>query len=350
LFIYNLLGKQITERLADMEEVIRKKFTEAFLVQAADCYGVKPDEVKSIGGFANMVYAYDKDDQSFILRIGHHSMREADQVAGEIEWMDYLGQNGIPLARPVRSRNGRWVEMIGEPADSFIAVSFERAAGNPVTPPDWTPELFRQMGQLLGRMHRLTKSYRPSRPEIKRMAYTDEVCRYARELLPQEDAPIKDCFNRIYENILNLSQTEDVYGLVHTDVHRGNFFLDQGKMTLFDFDDCQYSWFADDIAMALFYAIPLRLESPQREQATAHFFTEFMRGYVQENELPKGWFKHIPDFLAIREIVVYSAVLASGEAENLSGWGAQFMMDRRQKIIDHLPFIEMDFESLISQI
>lgn len=35
----------------------------------------------------------------------------------------------------------------------------------------------------------------------------------------------------------------------------GNFLVSDKEINIFDFDECQYSWFVEDIAIQLFYII-----------------------------------------------------------------------------------------------
>ena len=45
---------------------------------------------------------------------------------------------------------------------------------------------------------------------------------------------------------------EDRYGLIHADMRLGNLLLDDdGGITLIDFDDCGFCWFAYDFAAAI---------------------------------------------------------------------------------------------------
>jgi Ser/Thr protein kinase RdoA (MazF antagonist) len=56
-------------------------------------------------------------------------------------------------------------------------------------------------------------------------------------------------------HLRSLPTPVDGYGLLHTDLHHGNFFVDEGRITAFDFDDIGYNWFASDIAVLLLRAI-----------------------------------------------------------------------------------------------
>ena len=63
-----------------------------------------------------------------------------------------------------------------------------------------------------------------------------------------------------------------------------------GTLTLFDFDDCVYSWFINDIAIVLFY-ISMDAEElgfPSAAAFTQEFMTHFLRGYRQAYPLDRN--------------------------------------------------------------
>ena len=49
----------------------------------------------------------------------------------EIAWLNYLVDRGLPVARPVTSQRGLWLEVLdpGRDQGRFVAVAFERAPG-----------------------------------------------------------------------------------------------------------------------------------------------------------------------------------------------------------------------------
>ncbi|EGG34281.1 phosphotransferase [Paenibacillus sp. HGF5] len=54
--------------------------------------------------------------------------------------------------------------------------------------------------------------------------------------------------------LTSLPKSKDTYGLTHTDFHQSNFYLHNGDIYLFDFDDCGYTYFVNDIANGWFNA------------------------------------------------------------------------------------------------
>ena len=73
-----------------MEVIIKKALTENVINEAIKLYGIDKSQFKSLGGFENFVYEYEKEKISYILRFVHSSHRDFTQVEAEIEFIDYL--------------------------------------------------------------------------------------------------------------------------------------------------------------------------------------------------------------------------------------------------------------------
>jgi Ser/Thr protein kinase RdoA (MazF antagonist) len=142
-----------------------------------------------------------------------------------------------------------------------------------------------------------------------------------------------------------LPQAHTDYGLIHQDAHFGNLFLDgEGRITLFDFDDCCYSWYVNDIAIVLFYAV---LDQPDQQVFTQDFLFHFLQGYRREVDISASWLKEIPHFLKLREIDLYAAIHRSFDLDNIDNpWVAGYMNGRKERIEANIPFVQFDFDKL----
>lgn len=327
-----------------MEKRIQEAFTSEILQKAARKYGVNQEEVRKLGGFESFIFEYDRANKTFVLRISHESHRSAEQVKGEIRWINYLAGNGLSVSKAVASDNGKFVEVIDANDGYFTAVSFEKAKGHPPGKADWNKQLFRQMGGMIGKMHALTRHYQPSDERCRRPEWHEDLDDFARKFLDPNESIIVEKFRAIKEYPLRFSKQADEYGLIHVDFHRGNFFVEKGRITLFDFDDCQYSWFAEDLAMVLFYAISPDCRSKRDMEFARRFYDAFMDGYSSENTIDHKWLKEIPYFLRQREINVYLALKASvSENDEFTGWSREFMDNRRYKIENDFPYADLAF-------
>ena len=100
-----------------MLKQIATQFTDTILQQAASLYGAEPGDLTELEGFENYIYSFARKGQDLILRIGHTLHRSAPHTRAEIDWLNYLVDRGLPVARPVVSQGGRWLEVIAPSHD-----------------------------------------------------------------------------------------------------------------------------------------------------------------------------------------------------------------------------------------
>lgn len=293
-----------------MEAIIREDFNEKVVEEAKKLYNIKPDTLKSLGGFENFVYEYEYEKEFYILRFVHSSHRDEKQVLAEIEFIDYLSKNGARVSNIAHSKNDKITERIEAEKGYFIVSSFTKAPGTFVKKSDLTPEFWIKFGQEVGRLHRLSKTYKPVH---KRQSWDeDNFFRLAKDYLNEEEYFIADRLNNIKETVQNLEQNIDNYGLIHTDLHFGNMFYNNGDFTFFDFDDLAYKHYISDIAIIIYYLF-FHSDNPleERSKEVNKFIKDFMKGYEKENHLEKEWFDNINIFLQMRDTIMY-VVLKAG--------------------------------------
>lgn len=311
--------------------------------------------LKRFGGHADSLRPIQESERSFvfacqhesgkdaILRITHDSHRTYQQVCGEMDWIEYLLQRDMSVTRPMVSQGGALVEKVNAGSSDFSCVLFETAKGRAPKAEDWNSQLFVDMGRFLGRMHALTQNYAPTRADSSRPTWSEEMEVILSRRLPASEDSIVSRYRDILHYLLPLDKPDDAYGLVHVDFHRGNFFVSDRAITLFDFDDCQYSWFANDIAMALFYAIPMDGDEEERQRLAQQFYTDFMAGYRDEMSIEDKWLDLIPVFLKHRELDLYICQFdeCEGDINRLDSWGRRFMAGRKERLENDVPYVEI---------
>jgi Ser/Thr protein kinase RdoA (MazF antagonist) len=329
-----------------MEKRIKERYNDTILQEAMRRYDIAPDEIHLLDGFESFLYEFERELEAYILRIGHTFRRSEALIRGEADWINYLADGGATVARAVLSSEGNLVEPLSDgQGEHFLATAFQKAPGKPPGETSWTPSLYESYGQLLGRMHALSKDYEPADQAWRRPQWDDEIMLDVETHLPKTETLVIERFRALMAHLDALPRDAGSYGLIHFDAHGGNLLIDaDGTITLFDFDDCNYSWFANDLAIVLFYLVIGQEDSPAY---LGGFLPHFLRGYRRENRLDPAWLKEIPHFLKLREIDLYAVIHRSFDVENLDDpWCARYMQGRKQRIEAGLPFVEFDFETL----
>lgn len=326
-----------------MEEKIRSRLNEQILADARRRYGIASGKIEELGGFESFIYSFAKDEAQYILRLGHSLRRSPGLIQGEVDWINHLARGGAGVAKAINSEAGNLIELLPDgQGDYFLATAFVRAMGGPIWQMEgWTERFMRNYGRLLGRVHALTKQYTLPDPDWKRPQWDAPIMTDTSISLPQLDPEVMNLVSKNLAALRRLPTPPDAFGIIHQDAHTGNLFVDEdGRITLFDFDDCVYGHFIYDIAMVLFYAVTNR-EHPV--QFCHQFWPLFWQGYCEENQLDPVWLKEIHPFMKLREMDLYGVILRDVPNYEADWWIGGFMRDRRENILAERPYINFDF-------
>ncbi|HEX4455310.1 MAG TPA: phosphotransferase [Kofleriaceae bacterium] len=336
-----------------MHPELVRRFHDPIRDEAARRYGLSAGALTKLAAFENFVYEGDNDDgDTIILRISHSTRRTVDYTHGEVEFVRYLAAAGIPIASPMISESGQFVERIADrdPEHYFVATAFARADGivfddaPPLKDRYWKPPLFRDLGRLFARLHDRAQTYKLSNPRFARQAWHEydvvDVGRFA----PPDEQLVRERTARIVERLQELPRTPEHYGLIHADLHPHNFCFADGKITAFDFDNCEYAWFIKDIAVLVFYVARAE-EREHREAAVAAFLAPFLDGYRELRRCDREWLATVPDMLALQRCMNYALFHQYRDPalldDDTRGRWARF----RRDIEADTPVLQLDFAS-----
>lgn len=87
------------------------------------------DQARLMRASANFIFQFQKQGQPYILRFNHAIERRLDHLKAEIDYLLYLAAQGIPIAKPIPSLNGHFIETLSTEDGEFHAVAFEALSG-----------------------------------------------------------------------------------------------------------------------------------------------------------------------------------------------------------------------------
>lgn len=327
-----------------MDPRIAARFNDGMLRRALAFYAAL-GPAEALDGFESFIYRFTCADGDRILRLGHSGRRSPAAIAGEVDWINHLARGGAGVARAVLSENGRLVEAIDDGhGERFLATAFVRAPGGRLPKRDWAPAFVRHYGAVIGRIHALSKGYAPADPAWRRGDWDAPANLDVERGLGEDDAAVRARFAEVLDRLRALPTDSGSYGMIHQDAHAGNFHVHDGRITLFDFDDCVYGHFVYDIAMVLFYAANGE-EDPAAFAAA--FMPDFLRGYAGENELEPRWLEALPHFMKLREIDLYAQINFSFDPNEDNGpWIRDYMDGRKERIEAGRPYIDFAWNLL----
>lgn len=321
-----------------VEVSVEQYFSPSILSNLAERFAVTVEK-KPIGDFENYVFsATTPDGAKRVLRVTHSSHRTKEQIEEEMGFLDHLAKNAVSVARPYMSRAGSFVEAIEVENGSFFGSLFEFVPGEHVKPGDaaWNEQLFFAWGKAIGRMHALAVDYPQAR---HRLQWLDDEAWIHKEI----DAELKCHAAEIFGAVELLLRDRTSFGLIHSDVHQGNFFYDGTAVHIFDFDDLNYHFFIHDLAMVIYYAFLNRYALPADEKTNlAQFHLKHLRrGYETEFHLDETWYATIPLFLRLRDVLLYCNFKKKLDGKEISPRLQTLIQSIRERIGKEEPIVRL---------
>ena len=305
------------------------------LKQAAALYGLEGYSLAPVPGHQggrNLVYVCGKGGEDrYVLRVSMLGDRSEEDYLAETEFIHYLALNGAPVADVIPSVNGKTVERVEEQGRKGYVSLFVRARGmlisdNGYRYRDGAPlsEYFFNTGKALGKIHRLSREYRPVH---RRADFFDKYnMEYIGRLIPDGYAELKQAIARRLELYRKLPRDGESYGLVHFDFSDGNYHIDMdtGELTVFDFDNCVYCWYMFDLAHLWTHGegwFRHERDPARRMEGMARYFSAILEGYRSETEVSEALLAQLPLFIdmTLIEYVVDEFECSAREGETPDG-------------------------------
>ncbi|MFD2922988.1 phosphotransferase enzyme family protein [Halobacillus naozhouensis] len=337
-----------------MEQWIEDQFSEDLLKQASRQFQADAADAKKLGDFENYVFEVYRNDQPYILRLTHSSHRSKSEVEAELEWINYLHKQGLNASSVHPSTTGDLVAEIPIAKGTFYVCLFDQAPGQPVKASDeaFGPELFEKWGSVIGKMHRWTKEFKPGISRRERWDQ-DDLLDFRSYLNSKQDSAIISSGEKLIRDIQALPENKDSFGLIHNDLHSGNFFIDQGELHIFDFDDSTYGYYVSDIAIPMYYAVLVKCggeELAARSHFAKEFLTHFLKGYQKENSVDPVWISRLPLFLRLRDYTLYTVFHKKFDVKKLADGEKQLVAQIRTQLLNEEPMVELDYQDILEKV
>ena len=313
-------------------------------------FGMENASVKSIAGHEggwNEAFVLTSDGKKYVLRISALDDRTEEDYLAETEFVHYLAENGAAVADVIPSHSGKLVETVRNGANTIYASLFEYAPGILISDNGYRyregaplSEYFFNTGKTLGRIHALSKSYKPIH---RRMDYSDKYNMLNIErLMPDEYADLKSAIALRLDRFSALSRAESDYGLVHFDFSDGNYHIDMenGNITVYDFDNAIYCWYMFDLANLWTHGVgwcQFEKDPEKRRAFMTEYFKTIIDGYRSETDVSQALLEQLPlfiDMVLIENIVdEFECCVRAGEEVD-----PEDIEDAAQALIHDLPW------------
>jgi Ser/Thr protein kinase RdoA (MazF antagonist) len=269
-------------------------------------------------------YRIKAGSRGYFLKVYKSGRRTKLDVSEEVRLLNYLAAHAVSVARPVKRRDGLYVNRLAAPEGIRYSVLFRAARG--VADDDGDHNRIRAFGTMVGHMHqcadKMRAPYRRSHLDMRHLV--DDNLQVIAPLMAHRRADFslvreiaEACKQRISQ-LLPRSKPE--YGICHGDLHGGDVCYDQNdKPVLFDFDSSGCGWRALDIGIFLASSDWMAI-TPEAEDRRQRQLATFVDGYSRIRTLTEPELSAVQLAPPIRHIFLMGHVLRYTAVQEGDNW------------------------------
>ncbi|MFJ7761506.1 phosphotransferase enzyme family protein [Bacillus toyonensis] len=294
----------------------------------------------NIKPITNEMYQCNTVQGNYFIRITNYKTYE--EQLEEVKYTNFLYQTGLGVPPIIPSLQGNLVENLTLDKEVF-AVVYKAAPGIHLPRSEWNPDVFKQLGQEIGKLHLISQDFE-SIERVKHINawYENEEYNFLK-YIPNEETIIREIACDVLSSIKNLPKTSTNYSLIHGDLWLENILVDSdSNLSMIDFQDCEKHFYIFDLAVPIYSAIEYSFAGNGNIVDYENSITKaILDGYQEERELPKEMIDKLPLFIKLKEIFEYSLMHMYWNKEELTENQVRIMNLYRMKLENKDSLIKM---------
>lgn len=254
-------------------------------------YGLLGAKTELLGNLWNRVYRVEAENgQRCSLRLCAPAIRQSRSVEEELLWLEWVAsRQQVRVPRPVRNQQHDLITAVPTPEGARLSCLFEWVPGGPARG-SLTPTVLRRIGQAVASLHVMAREAGgPFQASDFRSGYQygNRLAAAHREWIAARRAEIGEENARLLEGavawllsaLARMGEPREKYGLIHADLHFGNFLVQDGQVSVIDFDQLGWGHYGYDLAV-------LKVELANEVGDCAALWDNLVAGYQQVAPLP----------------------------------------------------------------
>ncbi len=259
----------------------------------------------------NYVYRYSDGDDQKIIRICKGRYRTVSQVEAELIWVNHLADCGIKTCRPIELQDGTFLKSVEINGEDNILTLFKHAPGSQVDRSKADEAFFERIGRLTGEMHTAAHHFSQANESIERPLWKDS--RLLNHDVETHKNLIKSStlksLNQLIKSISNTSQSDENFGIIHADINSVNLHQNNNDLWIYDFDNCEYGYFTQDLATILWDSIYCKVLNKFADNGMnariQPFWEALLKGYSSASPMKMLDLTLLKKLFLLREATIY---------------------------------------------
>jgi Ser/Thr protein kinase RdoA (MazF antagonist) len=283
---------------------------ENIALAALNYYDLVQGTLRFLGHSGNVTFYLETPQQEkFLLRIhldiaGDDIWQKPDIIKSELLWLEALHRDtNLTVQEPMQNKEGKWVTQIqtNDTPDVYYCSLLRWIDGSTSLEARSSQQAY-QLGLLMAQLHQHSNQWklpqnfvRPFYDENRLSAALSSLYpAVSQGLITAEHYQVLSLSTEQVQSMMKtLGQAHNVWGLIHADLHEGNYLFHNEQIRPIDFARCGFGYYLYDVAGSLEYLLP---------QVRPYF----LEGYQTIHHLPENYIQIVEGFFIMAFIENFS--------------------------------------------
>lgn len=264
---------------------------EVVLQQALSRYGLENARTRLLQRLWNETYFVEAaNGNRYNLRICSPLLQDKSVLEDELYWLEYVSQRTQTLVpRPIANDQGELLTTLYTDEGNRFSCLFAWIDGEDARKSISVPVLY-EIGRSVASLHQIAREFAfpHERTDFRRGYCFDRTLVashrgwievHRQEIGTENYGLLHAAIDWLLEGFERIGETRENYGFIHADLHLGNFLVQDGQVSVIDFDQLGRGHYLYDIAT-------LMVDLYEYEEQFPSLWAAFKRGYQAVANLP----------------------------------------------------------------
>ncbi|WP_010529807.1 phosphotransferase enzyme family protein [Lentibacillus jeotgali] len=261
----------------------------------------------------------DQNEAKYIFRLYRAGHRDKEAILFELDAVNYLHTQGFRASYPIKKPDDDYLTEIAAPEGLRYGVLFNYSEGER---PQINEKHSGLIGAALGELHERTLGFLSSHDrgfELDTSHLLDEPAAVISPVIERYlGGQSVTILHTVVENTkADLKEYNLEKGFCHGNFYNHNMHIHDGKIDVFDFDDCAVGYRAYDIAVS-WWDLKNNYKNLEEE-----YWNAFLKGYLTEKHLAADDVRSLPLFITARRIWLMGTMITNDDV-----WGTNWINEQ----------------------
>lgn len=273
-------------------------------------YALVDEKIQFLGHSENVTFFVETATEKFLLRIHQpisvstdKQWQRPDIIESELLWLTALHRDiDIVVQEPIQNQQGKWItQIIENDTLNILYCSLLHWIDGNISETQRTSQQAYQLGLLMAQLHQHSSQWELPQNFVRPIYDQNRLNTALQTLYPAvsnglisiEHYKLLITATQKIKKVMRSLETVQNWGLIHADLHEGNYLFHNQQIRPIDFSRCGFGCYLYDIAQSIHHLIP-------------EVRTSFFAGYQTIRNLPANYLRITEGFSIMASLEVFA--------------------------------------------